>query len=284
MALLLSGCSAKLRFQGEIEGHAVACSDVAKCGAVLDDFFRQNPDDRIAGIDAISRWSVDLVIWTTNSSNWPRAKDLVVATVPCNRTAEGPDCLSPIDTLQIRAESRHEFFVPLSAEQQGIYGSWSFLDVQTKGASKERWTVVDIPCRLEKGQTWFADIGDVGVMSARAINTMRSTQEGPTCCEPALTAYLRDHPALGIHSILAEDDAHGTKSLLLLTGESSDSLPRARNLSVAKQSCSGTENCASSFISFRKVRSPRSLFSVAINTRLESVSPTAELLIVSVVE
>jgi hypothetical protein len=281
--LIIWGCSSKGHLQGHLTGEQVPCGfDNVGCRVALDAFFKSNPDVRIAGIDAVYKHTMDLVVWTTENSGWPRANELSVSEVPCVRSADGPDCLSPIDSLWIGpARDNHAFLVPLFSERNHELGSWSFLDVQTKDASSPRPEhVVEVPCRLEKGAPWLNDPAGNGVMTATDLGPIETNEIEPTQCEPALMLYLRTNPDLHIRSVVSEDGKSGTRSLLVLTGPSSDRSPRARDLAVGSLACAN-EDCPSFFISLRNAPSlSRSLFSVPIGTHRDSPQ-VSELLIVS---
>ena len=288
--IALWGCSTKAHLQGHLKGERVPCganlAEVASCRSALENFFKSTPDVRIAGIDAIYGSSMELVVWTTESSGWPRANELTVSEVPCVRSAEGPDCLSPIATLWIGEErDQHAFLVPLFAESDHALGSWSFLDIRTAKASwphPER--VIEVPCRLEEGQIWYDDAAGRGVMAAKELETMHTTGTAPERCQPALTLFLRTNPDLHIRSIVPEDGKGGTRSLLVLTGSPDDDLPRARDLALDGLGCPGGD-CPGIYMSLRNAPSlSRSLFSFPVGTRLDTGLEVADLVVVTLIK
>jgi hypothetical protein len=287
---VISGCTSKGHLQGQLKGERVPCgadlTDVAVCRSALEAFFKFSPEVRVAGIDAIYGSSLELVVWTTESSAWPRANELTVNEVPCVRSVEGPDCLSPIDSLWIgRDRDHHAFLVPLFSESDHRLGSWSFLDVQTEErTSPHPEHVVEVPCRLEDGQVWYDDAAGKGVMAAKELRTMHTTDTAPERCQPALTLFLRTNPDLHIRGIVPEDGKGGTRSLLVLTGSPDDRSPRARDLSIGGLGCPGGD-CPSVYISLRNAPSlSRSLFSFPIGTQMETSPLVADLVVVSLVK
>jgi hypothetical protein len=287
---VISGCTSKGRLQGHLHGERVPCganlAEVAGCRAALEGYFKSTPEIRIAGIDAIYGSSLELVVWTTESSGWPRANELTVSEVPCVRSAEGPDCLSPIDTLWIGpARDQHAFLVPLFSESDHVLGSWSFLDVQTaKASSPHPERVIEVPCRLEDGQVWFDDAAGKGVMAAKELETMHTTATAPERCQPALTLFLRANPDLHIRSIVPEDGKGGTRALLVLTGSSDEASPRARDLAIDGLGCPGGD-CPGVYMSLRNAPSlSRSLFSFPIGTHLDTGPQVADLVVVLLIK
>jgi len=287
VAALVAACSSRAHVQGRVEGHRILCGvngpAEGDCRTELESYLQRNPDARIAGVDAVYQSGVELVVWTTENRSWPLANDLVVRSATCVKSSVGPNCLSTIDSLWLGPDrSRHQFLVPLISKLGDRLGSWTFLDVQTRDNSlPPAQKVIEVPCRVEKGQSWFADIDGLGVMTARALGSLQSTQTGPMYCEAALTLYLREHSDIYIRSIFAEDVDDGAESLLLLTGTANEGLYPARELSVKNLSCPGTEDCADLFISFRTMSSPRALFGVSVSTRLDNGTPIPALLVVS---
>jgi hypothetical protein len=291
LVLVLYGCSSKVRLQGALKGEHVPCAktvgaDVVGCRASLEAYFKRSPEARIAGIDAVYALGVmDLLVWTTKSTRWPRASDLSVSEVPCVRAPAGPDCLSPIDSLWIgEGRDHHAFLVPLATNSERGLGSWSFLDVQTKSPSLPPPTVVDVPCRLEKGQPYLVDFNDVGVMAAQTVEMVKFTYATSSYCLPALLLFLRSNPDRFIRNVVAEDGKDGTSSLLVMMGSETDGAARARDLRISELGCP-TQDCVSLFIQSHNETHPSStLFSVPLATTFDSGTQVAFLLVASLLK
>lgn len=282
---ILSSCSAKVRLQGRVEGVRVRCGtavgDVVTCRGELEAFFAKSPDSRIAGVDEIyGTGGTELLVWTTREPGWPRASDLRVREVPCASSAEGPDCLSAIDSLWVGpARDQHAFIVPLFADGSRGQGSWSFLDVQTHDAGLPAPKVVEVPCRMNKGDPVLFEADTNAMMQ---IATVKETGTSASRCTFALLLYLRDHPDQRIRSIVAEDTKEGTLALLLLTGTAIDGSPRARDLVIGQMPCLPHSDCASSVIQFRELPEHASaVFTVPLALVYESGPEVVNVLVAS---
>jgi hypothetical protein len=166
-------------------------------------------------------------------------------------------------------------------------GSWSFLDFFTGGANTGPTTTIEIACRMNKGDSWYDDPLERGVMNALPLKPAELSTTTPADCGPALYSYLREHPEQRIRRIVQQDGAPGhdatflpgTASLLLSVEAASGHSPTVRELIIHVASCTNVD-CIDQF-SERGDGVSNMLFSVPIAERLDGGTRVDRLLVFS---
>lgn len=275
--------------QGKVTGQVIECGE--DCAGALHGYFAQHAGDRISGIDQIFEAKPQLIVWISESDKWPAARDLTIDTLACDPTPDVPDCAAAItEAIRRGHDAKHAFLVPVVGPTPRV-GTWSVLDVRRTSGSSASWSavrVVTLPCRLEKGDLRYADLGH-GVASAEVITKMEFAFESPDLCAPALISYLRVHPEERIAAVVpvsgtpagsTNGDFPGTASLVILVGDAP--WPRANSLSISTVSCVEPA-CARHLADMHSqlAVTARALFVAPITRTLEHATRSAELLVVS---
>ncbi len=276
--------------QGKVTGQVIDCGD--DCGGALRGYFAQHAGDRIAGIDQIyGDPKPQLIAWISESDAWPAARDLSIDTIACDPSADVPDCAAAItEGIRRDHEAKHAFLVPLVGPAPRV-GTWSLLDVRRTSGSSASWStvrVVSLPCRVERGDKLYNDVGRGVVMASFTLQT-DSALESPGICEPALINYLRAHPEERIAGVVpvvgtpahsTKIDFPGTASLVILVGDAP--WPRADELSISLVSCS-EPSCARHFADVHPQLhvTERALFIAPMTVTLDHPTRSDELLVVS---
>ncbi len=233
---------------GQIHGERVACSPRSDrpgrfdCVSGLRSFLRARSDTRIAGISPFYREGQispfyrdrqsELLVWITESSVWPRAKDLEIDERECPGTSQAPDCSAAIAAIAAAATKHRYFIVPIfgTLGQPRTGGSWSFLDVyRIEGetpadAGWDHVRAVTVPCRVAKGEPSEFESGGYGVVKERVTDVAKSAEEGPGSCKSALINFLRAHPGDRILGVVGLDG--------MRTPSKGDDLPDPETLSL----------------------------------------------------
>jgi hypothetical protein len=259
LVVLLVACTG--RHHGPV-GIRVRCdrdqglANANQCGEALRRFAREHPTVRVSGINALYSSTTSLVVWTSDDSA-PKANDLTIDVASCATTASGADCQATIGGLLLAARNKHVATVPLYSMRGKTGGTWDLLNVTTRSASPTEPSLVEVPCRVDKGDPLLGDDGQ-GVMLASEFGRSGGVTVSPSMCEQALLIYLRAHPDLRVVDIFSQDKAvaetpmgsmfPGTGSLLVMTG--ADGVP-ARELSVRQLGCELDADCADLAIEVR---------------------------------
>jgi hypothetical protein len=257
LVVLLVACSG--RHHGPV-GIRVRCdqdqglANANQCGEALRRFARERPNLRVSGINALYSSTTSLVVWTSEDDSAPKANDLAIDVASCATTASGADCQATIGGLLLTARKKHVATVPVYSMRGKTGGTWDVLDVTTRSASPTNPSLVEVPCRLDKGDPFLGDIDGKGIMLAREVGSAGGVTVSPSICEQALLIYLRAHPDLRVVDIFPQDKVAegslfpGTGSLLVMTG--ADGVP-ARELSVQELACDVNADCVDTAIEMR---------------------------------